>query len=131
MKNLSPTTYAGIYINCRRYPFVTWILDGWKPYETRTERALHPLIGQRVFLIETGRGKSMIIGSATIASAQLVFYSDVLKRQQAQILGTDYDILPKSYKWFYRMKDTEWLPKPIPAPETRKNHGRSYCTWEA
>jgi hypothetical protein len=124
-------TAAGVYINCKLYPFITWILCGWKLYETRTRRVLHPLIGQRVFLIETGHGRPLIIGSAKITEAEQVPYTDVSKRRQAQITGTTYDIKPGSAKWFYKLEDVEWLPEPIPAPDTRKNHGRSYCTWDA
>lgn len=31
-------TAAGVYINCKLYPFIVWILSGWKLFETRTWR---------------------------------------------------------------------------------------------
>lgn len=132
MPNLNTRTVAGVYINCHFAPFIDWILWGMKLYETRTRRVLHPLIGQRVFLIQTGTHRQpMIIGSAKITGAELVHYGDREKCCQALISATPYAIRPGCAKWFYRLEDVERLPEPIPAPDTRKNHGRSCCTWEA
>lgn len=57
---------TGININCKRYPFIDWILMGTKTIETRNTPSLRPYIGRRVGLIETGKGKAKLRGFATI-----------------------------------------------------------------
>ena len=119
----------GIYINCRAYPFITWILSGAKLYETRTRNTLRALVGQRVALIETGTGRAPTVrGYATITGAERVEYSDTQARKAARILGTTYDILPGRAKIFYRLTDVQ-LCAPYPVPADRVNHGRAWTTY--
>lgn len=56
----------GININCKDIEYVEMILSGIKTIETRRTKSLHPYIGKRVGLIETGKGKAMLKGYATI-----------------------------------------------------------------
>lgn len=119
----------GIYINCRLYPFIAWILSGWKPYETRTRNTLRALVCQRVALIETGTGRTPTVrGYATIASAERVEYSDTEARKAARILDTTYDIRPDGAKIFYLLTDVTPC-KPYPVPADRVNHGRARTTY--
>ena len=120
----------GIYINCVSFPFIAWILSGAKLYETRTRNTLRTLIGQRVFLIATGKGAPMITGSAIITGAELVPYSDRRKRARAKITGTTYDVKPGGAKWFYKLEDVQPMTAPIPVPAQRENHGRAWTSWE-
>ena len=56
-----------LFINCDLLPFLDQILNLDKILETRSRNMLRALIGQRVFLAETHRGKRPIIrGSAII-----------------------------------------------------------------
>ena len=121
----------GIYINCASFPFIAWILSGEKLYETRTRNTLRALIGQHVYLVETGHGQPIIKARATIASAELVTYSDRRKRARAKITGTTYDVKPGCAKWFYKLEDVEPLTAPIQVPTKRENHGRAWTAWEA
>ena len=116
---------TGIYINCRALPFVALILAGLKPWETRTRNMLGALCGQRVALIETGRGPAMVRGYATITRAERISYNDTSARRAAQILGTSYDIQPEGAKWFYRLENVEKC-QPYPVPANRINHGRAW-----
>lgn len=68
MDNFAP----GIFINCRAFPFLTWILSGLKVYETRNRNTLRSLVGKRVLLIETGHGRPVVRGSARIKWCRVV-----------------------------------------------------------
>lgn len=119
----------GMYINCRAWPFIAWILSGAKLYETRTRNTLRALVGQRVALIETGTGHTPTVrGYATIASAERVEYSDTEARKAARILGTSYDIRPDGAKVFYLLADVQPCT-PYPVPADRVNHGRAWTTY--
>lgn len=115
-----------VYINCRLIPFLDLILSGMKAYETRSRDMLRSLVGQRVYLVETGTGPvPMVRASAVIASARSVPFSDVVARRSACIAGTSYDIKPGGTKVFYRLMDVQPVA-PFPVPACRINHGRSY-----
>lgn len=115
-----------VYINCRRSPFIDWIISCQKLYETRAKNVLAPLIGKTVFLAETGRRSVPVVrASAVIASAVSVPYEDAAMREQAMIAGTDYDILPGRSKVFYKLANVRPV-EPFPVPSIRINHGRSY-----
>lgn len=119
----------GIYINCRLYPFIAWILSGAKLYETRTRNTLRALVGQRVALIETGTGHTPTVkGYATITGAERVEYSNTQARKAARILETSYDIRPDRAKIFYRLADVQPCT-PYPVPSDRVNHGRAWTTY--
>jgi len=115
----------GIYINCRKYPFIRWILSGRKISETRACDVLRNLVGKRVYLIETGRGVPMVRGIATITESARIPFSDVSARRSACIIGTDYDIQQGGEKVFYRLRDVKPV-RPFPVPSSRVNHGRSF-----
>ena len=115
----------GIYINCKARPFVDYILVGAKPDETRSRNVFARIVGERVAIIETGKGCAAIRGYATIESCRTVFYDDVDARKSAKIFGTPYDIKPGAKKIFYRLSDVVQC-KPYPVPCEKVNHGRSY-----
>ena len=115
----------GMFVNCRKAPFVSLMLDKCKRDETRSRNTLKPLIGQRVALIETGtRKRPFIRGYATITGAVQVSYDDTAARKAAGIYNTPYDIKPGVFKWFYRLADVEGTT-PYSLPE-HVNHGRAY-----
>lgn len=120
---------CGIFINCSRCAFIAWILSGVKLYETRSRNVLRNLVGRRVFLIETGRGRPMVTGSAIISGVSVVRFDDVKMRSRAKITGTEYDIPLDGAKYFYRLRDVRKLKKPFPLPDQRENHGRSWTAW--
>lgn len=117
---------TAVYINCRQVPFIDRILSGLKTDETRSRDMLRRLVGQRVYLAETGTGPvPMVRASAVIAFARVVSFSDIVARQAACIAGTPYDIRPDGTKVFYRLTDVQPVA-PFPVPACRINHGRSY-----
>lgn len=119
----------GVFINCSRQPFIQRILDRKKRYETRTRRTLDAVVGQRVYLVETGRGPAKIVASAVIASA--VEADKKTWRACWRLLGIDrgsrYDWQPETRKKFlYGLEDVQ----PVPATLLQKNavrHGRVWC----
>lgn len=119
----------GVYINCSKYPFIDWILDGRKQYETRSRDMLRDLAGKRVYLIETGtHGKPVVRASAILRPGRKVDRSSLALRQAAMIDGSTYDIPANSTKVFYRLADVRPV-SPFHLPEIRINHGRSYTEW--
>lgn len=115
----------GVYINCARYPFLDWIISKDKRYETRTRNMLGTLIGQRVALVETGKGKPTVKAMATIAAVQTVDHSSNAMRDAAMITGTIYDIPEDSTKLFYSLTHVKPV-EPYTLPANKKNHGRAY-----
>lgn len=67
-----------IFINCRRHPFIDWIIDDLKLDETRTRNTLKALAGHRVILAETGTG------SAPVARCTAVIHPPVVVRSREE-----------------------------------------------
>ena len=59
-----------LFINCSGEPFVDWIIDGLKQFETRTRNTLKTLLswalGRRILIAETGHGRPLVRCSAVI-----------------------------------------------------------------
>lgn len=56
----------GFNINDKEQAFTEQILTGVKTEETRKSHSLDSIIGKRVAIIRTGRGKATIVGTCTI-----------------------------------------------------------------
>jgi hypothetical protein len=56
----------GININDKHQDFTGQILRGEKVIETRSRNVFKKLVGRRVGLIRTGKGKAILVGYATI-----------------------------------------------------------------
>lgn len=98
----------GININCKELPFVNWILEGYKLIETRNTRSLDPYIGKRVGLIETGNGKAILRGYATITAR--FHYENSLAWDNHYYMhrvpvGSSYDF--KGEKYGYLLENVE------------------------
>ena len=115
----------GIYINCKDIPFIDYILIGAKLYETSSRNVLGRLLGERVALIETGNGRAIIRGYATIDFYKIIYHDDADARKSAMIFGNHYDIPDGGKKVFYHLKDVTSC-KPYTLPDERINHGRSF-----
>lgn len=115
-----------VFINCSRFPFISLILAGLKLYETRTRNTLQALVGQRVYLAETGRGRPVVRASAVITEAFPVYsYNTYRKlRKAARITpGSKYDWKRGTkIKWFYELSDVQPVDPFIPPEGVR--HGR-------
>ena len=119
----------GVYVNengCIRY--ARMIVAGLKPIETRTRNMLKSLIGERVAIVRARRGKNpMVLGYDTIDRAEFHTKAELDNMRNLTLIpeGSSYDC-KRTGKWCYYMANAEEC-EPYPLPETKINHGRSYC----
>lgn len=118
-----------LYINCKLFPFVSWIIARLKLYETRNRNTLKALIGKRVYIAETGRHKKPIIRCvATIESMTIVDtlteYNKLRKYTKVE-KGSIYDFIPGKKKYLYRLTDVQEISA-FPVPENIIRHGRTW-----
>ena len=104
------------------------IVNGYKMIETRNRNMLRDLVGERVAIVRTRRGKSpMVLGYVDIKFA-LWFFADQMQHLRDQTLippGSKYDATTRG-KWCYYLYNPEKCePYPLPAEAIR--HGRSWC----
>ena len=106
------------------------IVQGYKPIETRSRNMLSALVGERVAIIRTRKGKApTVVGYADITRwefcpcALFEMYRDLTLIPS----GSKYDIKGKG-KYFYHMANPETC-KPYPLPGSAVRHGRSWCEW--
>lgn len=121
-----------VFINCRRHPFLDQIISGRKSFETRTRDMLRSLVGQRVLLAETGRGRPVVRCSA------LIEYSCVARSRAAWETvrnaccipeGSVYDWQPDTkIKHLYWITDVVPVPVPFTPPEGVR-HGRVWMEY--
>jgi len=118
-----------IYVrSTRSIRYAIALVQGYKVMETRTRNVLKSLIGKRVAVIETGRGKSMIVGYINIDKYEYIEKEQFDKMYMFHCVpaGSKYDCKKGSGKYCY------WVSNPIPCepypvPENAVKHGRSWC----
>ena len=121
----------GIFINSSgRVKYAEEIVAGHKRIETRSRNMLRSLVGERVAIVRTGRGRPMIIGYATITAG--IFCTKELYETVREFTlvpkGSKYDVTDKG-KWLYQLDEAEECePYPLPADAVR--HGLSWCEFE-
>lgn len=119
-----------VFINCKEQPFVDQILSGDKLYETRTRNTLGRLLGERILIAETGRGKPIVRASAVITSRIAVYAPHCWKRylKDACIApGSRYDWQEDTkVKWLYKLTDVQKVD-PFILPDSCRRHGRVWA----
>lgn len=122
----------GIFINCSAAPYIDYILDGSKVYETRSRNTLSRFIGKRVYLVQTGKGKPVVRCSCVIRSSFSVekrLHWDVLHHATMVEPGSPHDWKPETRrKWLYWLTDVQPVSVPVPASAVR--HGRIWIEIE-
>lgn len=98
----------------RKEPIADLIIDGVKQIETRNSPTLRPFVGDRVGIVETGKGKAKLVGYVTIVKEIIYgnkedFYKDVDKHQ----VNEDSVYAFKKVKYGYILTDPERLETPI------------------
>jgi len=120
-----------IFINCSRFPFLTWILLRRKLYETRSRNMLGRFAGCRVILAETGNGRPVAHCTAVIAAPLVIRSRSAfrsLRRSACIMKGSKYDWnLETNVKYFYPLLDVQPL-EPFPVPEGVR-HGRVWMEY--
>ena len=125
-----------IFVNCSRYPFIDWIMNGSKRYETRTKNTMKTLmeshLGERILLAETGYKNPLVRCSAVLGSVIAVYTREAFEkyRSDCMIADTDYDWKPDTrIKWLYRLDDVQPV-KPFALPKSCRRHGRVWAEYE-
>ena len=123
-----------VFINCKEQPFIDQILAGDKRYETRNRNTLGSLIGQRVFLAETGHGRRPFVRAVCTISDMWYVCSreawDWYKPNTCIKDGSKYDWQENSKtKWLYTLCHVSPVA-PFYAPEGVR-HGRVWMEYDA
>lgn len=120
-----------LFINCKLFPFVSWIMAGLKTLETRNKNTLKNIIGNRVYIAETGLYKRPFVRClATIGNPIM---TDNLKdynryRKHTMIKkGSLYDFIPGKKKYLYPLSNVEKI-NPFFLPDNAVYHGRIFAT---
>ena len=124
----------GIYINCALYPFIQWIIAGKKLYETRNRNTLQNFIGKTIYLVQTGKGKPLIMATATIDSVIMVDNKETYESYRPYTCiehGSMYDFGYRSFrKYLYKLSNVQPFKEPIPVPNNAKRHGYTWIEIE-
>lgn len=118
-----------LFINCRLVPFVQFIMNRTKIYETRSRNTLRSLVGKRVLIAMTGKGHSVVMCSAIISNAfpvSSLHEWDMFRSCTCVPKGSQYDWTEKTkVKWLYELSDV--CPVPFPFhPSEGIRHGRTW-----
>lgn len=111
----------GININCKYVNYIDLILSGRKKIETRNaikgkdKGSLHTYLGQRVGLIETGRGKAMLRGYATITAIYRYNTKEEFDKHSYlhRVYEGDKFYFNGNTKFGYLLEDIEVLDYPV------------------
>ena len=119
----------GIFVNengCVPYPFA--IVARYKTIETRNKNMLSALVGKRVAVIRTGRGKvPTIIGEVDIVRSAFCPAADFDKYYDQHLVqpGSKYACHSRG-KWFYFLENAKPCDH-YALPSSAIRHGRSWC----
>lgn len=122
-----------LYINCKLFPFVSWILAGLKLYETRSRNTLKSLVGKTVYIAETGKHKRPLIRCKAFISDCIMIESKTIYnafRKETRIeKGSCYDWKADTKrKYLYRLSSVERVKEfYIPEDCTIIRHGRVFA----
>lgn len=120
-----------IFINCKLFPFISWIISGLKIYETRNRNTLKRFIGKTVYLAETGKGKAPIIRCyCTITNSMIITDKAVYNRFRKQTKikkGSVYDFTSETKKKvLYKLENVKPCI-PFALQNNAIRHGRIYA----
>ena len=105
----------GFNINDKKQAFTEQILTGVKTEETRRSHSLDSLIGKRVAIIRTGRGKATIVGTCTIDGfteyRNKEDWGAAYNRHRVE-RGSKYDFT--GFKVGYVLRNVQRLADPVP-----------------
>lgn len=126
----SDNTYF-VYINCKLFPFIEWIIAGLKTMETRNKNMLKNLIGKTVYLAETGKHKKPIVYCSCIISDPIIVQDkktyNKYRKQTHVIKGTCFDFTKETkQKVLYPLLNVQPVKKPFVVPDNIVRYGRTY-----
>lgn len=109
-------------------PYAHALVQGYKTDETRSRDMLSALVGERVAVARTKRGKApLVVGYVTITEKTFCNAEDFAALYNRHLVpsGSAYDARGKG-KWLYHVADPEECT-PYPLPSSAVRHGRSWC----
>ena len=104
------------------------IVRGYKKIETRNRNMLKDLVGKRVAIVRTRKGKSpTVVGYVDITNARHLNGKWLNENRHLTLIppGSKYDTNGWA-KWCYYMENPETC-EPFPLPADAIRHGRSWC----
>ena len=119
----------GIFVNENGgIHYASAMAAGYKTIETRSRDMLKNLVGKRVEIIRTHRGKNpVIVGSVDIVAKSFC------KAEEFENYFNKHGVPPGSLyaphgkgKWFYHLENAKAC-EPYPLPTDAIRHGRSWC----
>ena len=122
----------GMFVNSDGIKYAEAIVGRFKTIETRNRNTLGPLVGERVAVVRTGRGKCpMVIGDVFVVSAQPMGRDGFEIYRDWTLIppGSKYDCPEGGKKWMYFLAQAEAC-EPYPLPANAVRHGRSWCEWD-
>lgn len=109
-------------------PYAFCIALGYKPVETRHRNMLAQLVGDRVAVVRTHRGKKpLVVGYVDVVRAAFMDSAWLDGNRDLTLIppGSVYDSDGRG-KWCYFLENAETCT-PYPLPENAVRHGRSWC----
>lgn len=121
-----PHTVPVVFINCDVIPFLDLIIRKQKVFETRTRDTLRALVGQRVYLAETGKHHRPLIRCSAVIRPPVIITDpdewDKLRTATVVGVGSQYDWKPETkVKYCYPLAQV-FPCQPFTPPEG-KRHG--------
>lgn len=122
----------GMFVNSNGcIPYAECIVAGAKTIETRNRNMLRQLVGERVAVVRTKRGKNpTIVGDVLILSGMFLTEREMEEVRDKTLIppGSKYDCHGRG-KWCYFLGDARKCePYPLPADAVR--HGISWVEFE-
>lgn len=122
---------AAIYVHqTSGVKYADAIAEGYKHIETRGKDTLGHLVGKRVLIIRTQRGKpSAIVGTVTIICKRFYTVQELDTMRDLTLIppGSKFDAKGRG-KWCYFLDDATRFDKPVPLTDFTISHKtRSYC----
>ena len=113
----------------KQYPFAFMMGAGYKTIKTRNKNMLSALVGERVAIVETRKGKlPLVVAEVDVIGVSFCPFEEFHKYdgQHRVQAGSKYDCSGKG-KWFYHLANPVFLNNPYTLPEWTVRHGRSWC----
>ena len=123
-----------VYINCKLFPFIDWIISGLKVYETRNRNTLKSLVGKTIYFAETGTHKRPVIRCACTIDSVIKITDrktyNLYRRQTKIKKGSAFDWKTDTkYKYLYKLSNVIPVPS-FPVPDNIIRHGRTWAEIE-